>query len=410
LSGAEIKRDRFDVDTANAMAAQTELSRRVAFFLRQHLGDEVKLRESRAGTSNSEAWTLVQRAEKTRKDADSLLAARQDSAALARLTDADRQLARAAQLDVHWMQPWLTRAAIAYQRARATREQPALAEAAVDSGMAFANRALNVDARSADALELRGKLEFLRVDQRMVPEGPQHDRLLDAAEKDLRAAVQENSSQAGAWATLSRVAYKRLSPQEALLAAQAAYKADAYLSNAREILTRLFWTSHDTENFPDAARWCGEGRRRFPADVFFVECRLWMLTTKNMQPVPSEAWRWVDTLKAITPPNRWEYERRMGELLVAGVLAKAGMRDSAQHVLDRVKPTPELDPERELLGTQVVVRLFLKDYDRAMDDLTAYLAAHPDHRKGLATNTSPWWRDPAVQENRRFKALIAGAK
>ena len=410
LSGSEITRDRFDVDTANAMAAQGELSRRVAEFLRKHLGEDVKLRESRAGASSPEAWTLVQRAEKTRKDADSLLAARQDSAALARLTHADPPRARAAQLDARWVQPWLTRAAIAYQRARATREQPALAEAAVDSGMAFVDRALQVDVRSADALELRGKLEFLRVDQRMVPEGPQYARLLDAAEKDLRAAVQENSSQAGAWAPLSRLAYKRQSPQEALLAAQAAYKADAYLSNAREILARLFWTSHDTENFPDAARWCAEGRRRFPADVFFVECRLWMLTTKNMQPVPADAWRWVDTLKAITPPNRWEYERRMGEMLVAGVLAKAGMRDSAAHVLDRAKSTPDLDPERELLGTQVVVRLFLKDYDRAMDDLTAYLAAHPDHRKGLATNTSPWWRDPAVQENRRFKALIAGAR
>jgi serine/threonine-protein kinase len=330
--------------------------------------------------------------------------------ALVRLADADRQLAQAGKLDVHWAQPWLTRAAIAYQRARASREQPVLAGAAVDSGMAFVERALNVDARSADALELRGKLEFLRVDQRLVPEGPQYSQLLDAAEKDLRAAVQENSSQAGAWATLSRLAYKRQSPQEALLAAQAAYKADAYLSNAREILARLFWTSHDTENFPDAARWCEEGRRRFPADAFFVECRLWMLTTKNMKPVPADAWRQLDTLRAITPPNRWEYEKRMGQLLVAGVLAKAELRDSAQRVLDRAKPTPDLDPERELLGTQVVVRLFLKDYDRAMDDLTAYLAAHPDHRKGLATNTSPWWRDPAVQENPRFKALIAGAR
>jgi serine/threonine-protein kinase len=410
VSGSEITRDRFDVDTANAMAAQAELSRRVAEFLRKHLGDEVKLREARAGTNSSEAWTLVQRAEKTRKDADSLLAVRQDSAALERLAEADRQLARAGRLDTHWGQPWLTRAAIAYQRARASRDQPVLAAAAVDSGMAFVERALGVDVRSADALELRGKLEFLRVDQRLVPEGPRYNQLLDAAEKDLRAAVQENSSQAGAWATLSRLAYKRQSPQEALLAAQAAYKADAYLANAREILARLFWTSHDTENFPDAARWCEEGRRRFPADAFFVECRLWMLTTKSMKPMPADAWRQLDTLKAITPPNRWEYERRMGEMLVAGVLAKAEMRDSAQRVLDRAKSTPELDPERELLGTQVVVRLFLKDYDRAMDDLTAYLAAHPDHRKGLATNTSPWWRDPAVQGNPRFKALIAGAQ
>ena len=103
------------------------------------------------------------RAEKTRKDADSLLAIRQDAAALDRFADADRQLARAGQLDVHWPQPWLSRAAIAYQRARALHEQPLLAAQAVDSGMSFVERALNVYTRSADALELRGKLEFLRV-------------------------------------------------------------------------------------------------------------------------------------------------------------------------------------------------------------------------------------------------------
>jgi len=410
VEGSDIARRSFGVDTADALAARSQLSTEVAAFLRRHLGDEIKLKQSQLGTGSSEAWTLVRRAEGRQKDADSLLAVHQDSAALRLLADADAQLAKAAQFDVHWAQPWITRAAIAYQRARAAREQPVVAQAAVDSGMAYVGRALNVEARSADALELRGKLAYLRVDQRLVPEGPGYKLLLDAAEKDLRAAVQENSAQAGAWATLSRLAYKRQSPQEALLAAQAAYKADAYLSNAREILQRLFWTSHDTENFPDAANWCGVGHLRFPKDPFFVECRLWMLTTKSMRPDPDDAWRQVDTLKAITPPNRWEYERRMGEILVAGVLAKAGLEDSAQHVLARVQLTPALDPERELLGNQIVVRLFLKDYDRAMDELSMYLAAHPDHRKGLATNTSPWWRDPAVQNHPRFKALIAGAR
>jgi hypothetical protein len=118
----------------------------------------------------------------------------------------------------------------------------------------------------------------------------------------------------------------------------------------------------------------------------------------------------VDTLKAITPPARWAYEQRMGQLLVAGVLAKAGMKDSAQHVLDRVTLPLDVDPDRELLGTRIVVRLFLKDYDRAFKELGEYLAAHPDHRKGLATNTSPWWNDPAVQNDARFKQLIAGAR
>jgi hypothetical protein len=276
--------------------------------------------------------------------------------------------------------------------------------------MSYVQRALQVDDGSADALELRGKLEYLRVDQRLVPEGAQWNTLLAAAERDLLAAVDRNPGQAGAWATLSRLAYKKQSPQEALGWAQKAYAADAYLSNAREILARLFWTSHDTENYPDAEKWCAEGHRRFPTDVFFVECRLWMLTTKKMRPDPAEAWRQVDTLRAITPPARWEYERRMGEILAAGVLAKAGLADSAQRVLDRAKASPELDPQRELLGNEIVVRLFLKDYDRALDELAAYLAAHPDHRKGLATNTSPWWRDPAVQNHPKFKELIAGAR
>jgi serine/threonine-protein kinase len=410
VSGSDIAHQTFDVDTANALAAHDRLTKEVAEFLRRELGLEVKLKESRQATSNPIAWTLVQRAEKRRKDADSVAAAGQGAEAERVMADADAALAQAAQVDPHWGQPWLSRAAIAYQRARIERDQPALATAAIDSGMSYVQRALQVDDGSADALELRGKLEYLRIDQRLVPEGAQWNTLLAAAERDLLAAVDRNPGQAGAWATLSRLAYKKQSPQEALGWAQKAYAADAYLSNAREILARLFWTSHDTENYPDAEKWCAEGHRRFPTDVFFVECRLWMLTTKKMRPDPAEAWRQVDTLRAITPPARWEYERRMGEILAAGVLAKAGLADSAQRVLDRAKASPELDPQRELLGNEIVVRLFLKDYDRALDELAAYLAAHPDHRKGLATNTSPWWRDPAVQNHPKFKELIAGAR
>ncbi|HEY2064962.1 MAG TPA: serine/threonine-protein kinase, partial [Gemmatimonadaceae bacterium] len=410
ISGTDIAHQSFDVDTANALAAHDRLTNEVAEFLRRQLGIEVKLKESRQATSNPMAWTLVQRAEKRRKDADSLVAAGRSTDAVPVLTDADAALVQAAQLDPHWAQPWTSRAAIAYQRARTEREQPGLATAAIDSGMSYVQRALQVDDGSADALELRGKLEYLRIDLRLVPEGAQWKTLLDAAERDLLAAVDRNPGQAGAWATLSRLAYKKQSPQEALGWAQKAYAADAYLSNAREILARLFWTSHDTENYPDAAKWCDEGHRRFPQDVFFVECRLWMLTTKSMRPDPAEAWRQVDTLRAITPPARWEYEGRMGQILAAGVLAKAGLADSAKRVLERAKASPELDPQRELLGNEIVVRLFLKDYDRALDELAAYLAAHPDHRKGLATNTSPWWRDPAVQDHPKFKALIAGAR
>jgi TolB-like protein/predicted Ser/Thr protein kinase len=408
--GVELARKSFDVDTANVLAAQKRLASEVAEFLRVAVGSEVKLKESRQAASNSQAWTLVQRAEQRRKEIDSLLAAGQPAAALVAAGVADAALARAASLDPEWVQPWVTRAALDAQRARAQRDHPPLATAAIDSGMAHVDRALAIEPRSADALELRGRLQFLRIERRLVPPGPKWNRLLEGAERDLRASVELNKEQAGAWATLSKLAYSRQSVPQALLAAQKAYEADAYLANAREILGRLFWASYDTENFPDAGRWCEEAHRRFPRDLPFVECRLWMLSSKGLKPDPDEAWRQVDTLKAITPPARWAYESRMGQLLVAGVLAKAGLPDSARRVLLRVRSTPDIDPDRELQGIEIVMRLFLKDYDEAMTLLEQYLTVHPDHRKGLATNSSPWWRDPAVQNDPRFKALIAGAR
>ena len=410
VSGTEITRRSFEADTANALAAQAQLSKEVAEFLRSHLGEEIKLKESRQGTSSSEAWTLVQRAEKRRKDADSVLVGGQAAAAAQLLGDAELQLARAEVLDPAWVRPPVARAAIAYQRARAERAQPVLAAASIDSGMAHVARALAVDARSADALELRGKLQFLRIEQQLVLEGAEWKRTLERAEADLRAAVDLNPSQAGAWVTLSSLAYKKQNVQDALNAAQKAYAADAYLTNARDVLRRLFWTSHDIEMFPDAAKWCDEGHRRFPRDVAFVECGLWMLTTKAVKPDPDEAWRLVDSMRARTPATDSARAGRHARIVAAAVLARAGLADSARRVLVRARSTPELDPKRELQGDEAIARVFLHDYDEAVRLLESYLAANPEHRRGFATNTSLWWKDPQLQAHPRFKALISGAR
>jgi TolB-like protein len=410
VSGVEIARKSFEADTANALAAQTRLSTEVAEFLRGHLGDEIRLKESRQGTSSSEAWTLLQRAEKRRKDADSLTTAGQSGASVQLLNDAEQQLARAEAIDPAWVRLPLARATIAYQRARALRGQQALAAAAIDSGMLHVTRALAIEPRSADALELRGKLEYLRIEQQLVLEGPEWKRTLERADADLRAAVDLNPLQAGAWVTLSSLAYKKQNVQDALNAAQKAYAADAYLTNARDVLRRLFWTSHDIEMFPDAAKWCAEGHRRFPRDAAFVECRLWMLTTKAMTPDPGEAWQLVDSLRALTPPSDSARAGRHARIVASVVLARAGLADSARRVLLRSRGTPEIDPKRELQGDEAIARVFLHDYDEAIALLESYLAANPEHRKGFATNTSLWWKDPKLQAHPRFRALIAGAR
>ena len=410
VTGSDVSRQSFEIDTTNTLAAQTRLTREVSEFLRSRLGEEVKLKESRYATESAEAWTALQRAEKWRKDADSLLAIGQAEPGARLLTESEQLLARAASLDPDWAQPPIARAAIQYQRAKLQRANPALAEAAVDSGLAHTARALKIDPRSADALEIRGKLRFLRIEQQLVVEGPEWQRTLDSAEADLRTAVDLNPNQAGAWVTLSSLAYKKQKPAEALGAAQRAYAADFFLSNARGVLVRLFWTSHDSELFPDAAKWCAEGQRRFPRDPFFVECRLWMLTTKAEAPDPAEAWRLVDSIRALSPVSDSARVRRHASIVAAAVLARANLADSARRVLVRSRGTPEMDPRRELQGDEAVARIFLHDYDDVVRLIESYLAANPDHRKGFATKTSIWWKDPQLQAHPGFRALVAGAR
>ena len=210
--------------------------------------------------------------------------------------------------------------------------------------------------------------------------------------------------------TLSSLAYKKQNVQEALTAAQNAYAADAYLVNARDVLRRLWSTSHDMEMFADAGKWCAEGHRRFPRDVAFVECQLWMLTTKAMKPEPDDAWRLVDSIRVLTPPADSARAGRRARMLAAIVFARAGLGDSARRVLVAARATPDIDPRRESQGDEAIARVYLHDYDKAVELLESYLAANPEHRKGFVTNSALWWKDPQLQAHPRFKALIAGAR
>ena len=410
-SDVDLARKSFEADTASLAVLQGRVADEVALFLRQQVGDEVQLRDRRQGTSSTTAWTLVERAEKRRKDADSVLAAGHLEIGLATLDTADTMLAHASELDAAWGEPLKLRSSIAARRVRALRDKPFDAAPSIDSGLAWSERLLALDPRNADGYELRGALRYQRFMLHLTRDARDAENTLQNAEQDLLKAVEINPAQAAAWATLSSLYYRVPNPQKANQAAREAYKADAFLTNASEILKRLFWTSHDTEAYPDAQQWCSEGRRRFPLDPFFTECQLWMFTTKAVRPDPDSAWRLVLALKKVTPDPSWPYEQRYGEILVAGALARASLSDSARRVLLRAREgATEVDPRKELVGTEAVVRAILRDYDETVRLIEDYLVVNPEHRKGFANYTGPWWRDPQLQNNRKFKALIAGAR
>jgi len=407
-SDVDLAHQKFAVDTANIVASQDTLAANVVDFLRQQLGNEVQLREDRAATRSSKAWTLVERVGKLRKDADSLATQGAADAAISTLARADSLLGDAQLLDAQWPKVPVLRASMMYATAQQLGKNPAGMADAINKGLAHADEALKLRPNDPDALEIKGELQFLRYTKRVDSDQAKIDRLLPEAETNLTQAVSLNRDQAGAWAALSSLYYAKPDIQAANNAALNAYRADAYLSSAKLILKRLFWTSHDLEQFPEALKWCDEGRRRFPADPDFTACRLWMYTTRLANPNVDSAWIYRARYVALVPEAKRAEAKKLGDILVAGALARALMKDSARHVLVRARSTPEEDPSRELEGDEAVMRVILGDQDEAIRLISDYLTVNPSHRKGFATRTGWWWRD--IQGNPKFKALIAGAR
>src|SRR5437899_1167532 len=123
-SGADYKRASFEQPVGDLLLARDSLAGRVADFLRQRLGEEVKLRAERLGTSNAAAWSLLQQAERARKDAESLHGRDDVSGGDAAFQRADSLGALAEVADRQWVDPIVLRGQIAYQRARLARNRP----------------------------------------------------------------------------------------------------------------------------------------------------------------------------------------------------------------------------------------------------------------------------------------------
>jgi TolB-like protein/tRNA A-37 threonylcarbamoyl transferase component Bud32/tetratricopeptide (TPR) repeat protein len=404
-SGADFDEPKTVVESlGNPLALRTKLAEQLSLMLRVWLRDEIRLRELRAGTQNPTAWSLVQRAEKMRKDADLVDQSGNPAAAARQLLAADTLLAQAETLDPKWTEPIVLQGRIAGRQEQLSSD-PAEAAKWINVGIAYADSAIALDPRDADALELRGSLRVRPIVRGFVEDQRRVDDLVQSATNDLRQAIAVNPTQAGALNVLSAIQYLKHDPVESHTLAQRAYEADAYLTAAPEILWRLYATSYDLEQFVNAKNWCDEATKRFPQHVRAARCQLWIMTAKGIRPDPIEALRRAADYERAAPPQQREYFRREGQIVVADVLGRAGLPDSARHVLVRARADRTIDPRGELMGYEAFVRAQLGDKKEAVDLLQRYLADHPEHRGGFAKVNAWWWRD--LQSDPRFKTLIA---
>jgi serine/threonine-protein kinase len=404
LSGADIERRVLGIPSGQFLAARDSLTGNVGRILRRRLGEEVRLRERREGTESDEAWSQVQRAELVLQQAEDVADSGDPEAAIDRLVLVDSLLALAERADPDWVRPAARRAHASFRRAFFLANglgEFDQAGATIDFGLEYADRALRTDPRDADALEQRGALKYLLFLLDLTADPGESERLLDEAQADLEAAVDADPTRASVYSILSHLYVNRGDNVSVILTARRAYEEDAYLEDADRILRRLFWAHYNLEQLRDAQTWCDEGASRFPENYHFAECRLWLMISPAEEPDAREAWEQLARLDALAPD---EYEQHLGRLLVAGVLMREGLRDSAAAVFTSGQGTAEIDPLQELVLQEAAIRSVTGDPDRAVELIRVYLAADPSASLDSGGGLHWWWRNLAGRQD--FQALI----
>jgi TolB-like protein/tetratricopeptide (TPR) repeat protein len=381
----------------------------VVRMIRMELGPLMRERMLLLETRNREAFDRVMWATQ-RLDAVTSAYGRKDySRAERELSDADSLLAEAERLDPKWIEPILARAGMTEKRVMLARAVGAgNAEAVIDAaieaafadGIRHTDRALAIKPDDPRALEKRGYLRRVRMQVPPLPKSADAARLADAAERDLRASVMGNPTPAMALRMLSELAGDAGRLEEALEYGQRAYDEDPYLEQVQPTMFRLYEYSFALGRDAEAAKWCGEGRKRF-ANPIFDDCRLSLAAWSDTYPLtPDSAWAVVASELAPYPaPLRPLLEPRL-HAMVAAVLVRHGQADSALTLLHRARSSD---------GTPGVIRASAGVYgllgwpDSALAAVRKLITL--DERP--AFNRSPELR--SLHSDARFHALMGPA-
>jgi TolB-like protein len=391
-SGVVVNRAKIEQPATDVMTVRADVVEESVRLLRQWIGKELRLRQSAQGTEVREAWALVQRAEKARKDAEAAVRTDGPAAGEPIFRNATQLLTDAQKLDPNWIEPAVQLTAITYRQSRLAAAAGDLAGAGqyIESGLQRAEKALALSKDEPRALELRGTLQYFKWLLNQTADATERDRLLANARKDLETAVGLDPTLASAFSTLSHLLYND-DLSAALVAARRAYEADAYLEIAGDVIWRLFYGNFDQENFTQAREWCSKGGERFPDDYRWTFCELRLMAAPALPPDVDRAWQLLARLDSLAPAPRKPYERARGEIFVGGVLARANLPDSARAVLmrARAKTNPQIDPAYDMLWYEAAIRLLLNERDIAFDLLRRAVLANPD--QGLKRGEPLHW-------------------
>jgi serine/threonine protein kinase/tetratricopeptide (TPR) repeat protein len=381
----------------------------VVRFLRQRLGEQVRVVTERQQAKNAQAWELVERVRSLIDGELSRSASLTTEARARRFRFADSLAVLASRLDRSWPEPLVQRASVAFEHGNAEQVAGGLSVASVDSARRYwrdavglATESMTRDASYPSAYWMRGRarLELWRTSR-----DGSSDSLRTAAEADLRAAVDRRPDLARAWNDLGRLLNLGGDFAEAQRAATEALRVDEYQLNAPVVISNLQFDALGSGQADAAERWCAEGRRRYPDRPYFIFCELTNVGwTASGKADIARAWKLLeegerrDTASVLI--SGWATRR----LFVAAVAARAGLRDSALAIVARTRSgAPTAVPSTSLDYGEAHVRALLGQNDEAIRLLQSYLARFPIQRRQVAR--MPWFR--SLRADPRFVELTS---
>ncbi|MGH7711145.1 MAG: protein kinase domain-containing protein [Gemmatimonadaceae bacterium] len=381
---------------------QDSVASDVALWLREHLGQQVRLRAQLATTTSVPAWELVQRGEALAREAGTLVL-RSDPTAAQLFERADSAFAAAERIDPKWPVSTVSRARNAISRAFVQTDHmgrpTGLFASQLHQAVGDAQRALAQSPMLPEALAVRGEARMRLV---ALANAQPADSLLRLADADLQRATSARPDVARSWYALGVVRVQQGRFADAADAFETAYQADAFLSNIRAVVSELLYSTLLAGRFDEADRWCHTAQTRYPDDPRFSQCALNVLgwAGRNLADA-GLAWRLLERIERsdTTAParNTWSFRR----VMVAAVLARARMRDSARAVLTRAHAQRGERPTAAL--AEAYVRVLLGEHDQALGLITSHLSAMPNDR--AVVRNHPWFRE--LHRDERFSALVA---
>ncbi len=386
-SGRVVRTAAFDHLPGPPLSLVDTLSHEIAAVVRIAAGDEVQRREWKGRANSESAYDLVQQANDARDRADELERSGDIQTALQALQSSDSLLGAAARVSPEWGVPSVQRANLSKRLATlymVSLRNPARAEAQFRAGIGEASHAVSLDPHDASALDALGALRYWYwLLMPVTTDSASH--LLVLAEGSLRAAVAADPGRASAWSLLSAALYAHADYSGAYLSAMNAFAADAYLQNSQDVLQRLFLSSYEMGDDSASGYWCNESGRRFARSWPSAYCALallaWNLTVDTA--AVNRAWTIADEAISRAPQAQQAQQvQPRFYMLVATVLARHGMRDSAESLIRQARNDGAGDDE--LLPLEADARIALRERAAAAELLARYVRRSPARRFGVA--------------------------